>query len=62
MKTNILVVICLIIALMVEVHHVAMGWGLWNLDQVVHHETVIIALVTFAGGVLTGKFLTPENA
>ena len=62
MKTNTLVAICLIIALIIEVHHVAMGWGLWDLDQVVHHETVIIALVAFAGGALTGKFLTPENA
>ena len=61
-RATALAVICLIIALMVEVHHVAMGWGFWNWNQVIHHETVIIALVTFAGGVLTGKFLTPENA
>lgn len=62
MKTNTLVAICLIVALIIEVHHVAMGWGFWDLNQVVHHETAIVALVTFAGGVLTGKFLTPENA
>jgi len=58
MKTNTLVAICLIIALIIEVHHLVMGWGLWDLDQVIHHETVIITLVVFAGGVLTGKFLT----
>jgi len=57
-RATTLAVICLIIALAIEVHHVAMGWGLWDLNQVIHHETVIIALVTFAGGALTGKFLT----
>ena len=62
MKTNILVAICLIIALVVELHHLVMGWGFWDWNQAIHHETVIIALVTFTGGVLTGKFLTPENA
>jgi len=58
MKTNILVVICLIIALIIEVHHLVMGWGFWDWNQTIHHETAIVTLVTFAGGVLTGKFLT----
>ena len=62
LKPTILAIICIVIAFLIEVHHVVMGWGLWNLDQVVHHETVIIALVAFAGGALTGKFLTLENA
>jgi len=49
-RATALAVICLIIALMVEVHHVAMGWGFWDLKQVIHHETAIVALVAFAGG------------
>jgi len=61
-RATALAVICLIIALMVEAHHVVMGWGFWDWNQVVHHETVIVILVAFAGGTLTGKFLTPENA
>jgi len=55
-RTNALIVICLVIVLLVEIHHILMGWGFWDWDQVVHHETVIIALVTFAGGVLVSKF------
>jgi len=58
LKPTILAIICTVIALLIEVHHVAMGWGLWDLNQVVHHETVIVTLVAFAGGALTGKFLT----
>jgi len=58
LKSTILAITCIVIALLIEIHHVAMGWGLWDLNQVIHHETVIITLVVFAGGVLTGKFLT----
>jgi len=61
MKTNILVAICLIIALVIEAHHLVMGWGFWDWNQVIHHETAIIIFVAFAGGLLTDKFLTPEN-
>jgi len=56
-RATALAVICLIITLMVEAHHVAMGWGLWDLDQVIHHETAIIALMTFSAGLLTTEFI-----
>jgi len=48
-RTTALALICLIVALTIEIHHVAMGWGFWDLKQVIHHETVIITLVAFAG-------------
>jgi len=61
-RAGALTILCSVIALLIEIHHVAMGWGFWDWNQVVHHETAIIALVAFAGGALTGKFLTLENA
>jgi len=58
MKTNILVVICLIIALVIEVHHLVMGWGFWDWNQTIHHETAIVAFVAFSGGLLTAEFIS----
>jgi len=48
----------MVIALLVEIHHIVMGWGFWDWNQVIHHETAIVILTSFVAGVLTGKFLT----
>jgi len=57
-KARILAVLCLIIALMIEFHHVAMGYGFWDWNQVIHHETAIACLAAFVGGLYTSKFIT----
>jgi len=56
-RATALAVICLIIALMVEAHHVAMDWGFWDWNQTIHHETAIVALASFSGGLLTAEFI-----
>jgi len=56
-RTEALTVLCIVIALLIEIHHVAMGWGFWDLDQVIHHETAIVAFVAFSGGLLTAEFI-----